>query len=281
MRAPTTNAITQGQHGNYNAVDYSPYPDPNIYAPEDGTVSVFTDPTCGNAMHLQGATGRHGFCHLETYAVRSGSVVKGQILGKMGYTGYTIPSGPGGRHLHWVLYRNGAYVYPPTLVNETGDSMSTTDLGLARVLAHGILGRNGHNGKPNALDGSQDADLIKNHVGKETNAKIWEFYNSAEGKDWRDNLQPKAYAERDALKRQVVEITTDRDGLIVKYDTEKAKVAELTESNNQLQITVNEQKQQIKDLEAQIASHECPTNPECPTGWQAIRQGLRDLLGIK
>jgi len=256
-------------HGTYNAVDYSWSPDPTIYAPEDGKItSQFTDPSCGTAMHLTGATGRHGFCHLERYLVSNGvNVVKGQPIGIMGYTGYTIPSGPAGRHLHWVLYRNGVYVYPPNYVNERND-MSTTDLYLARVLAHGVLGRNGYNGKPNALDGSQDADLLKNHVGKETNAKIWEFYNSAEGKDWRDNLQPKAYAQRDAYKRQLDEVTADRNGLIVKYDAEKAKNAQLTEENAQLQITVNEQKQtiaqqeaKIKELEDQLANS-TPTDPD-------------------
>ena len=62
--------------------------------------------------------------------------------------------------------------------------MSKTDLGIARILTFGILGRNGRDGSVNALGGGTDGDLNANHINAETNAKIWQLYNSDEGKAW-------------------------------------------------------------------------------------------------
>lgn len=123
MQLISTNLITQGRHGAYNAVDIGPNPDPYYYAPEDGTVTivdVVDDDTCGKRLKVKGATGLHGFCHNSEIYVKVGQAVKrGQKLAKMGYTGYTQPDNvPGGTHVHWILYRNGQYVYPPDFVNQ-------------------------------------------------------------------------------------------------------------------------------------------------------------------
>lgn len=134
MQTISQNSITQGKHGQYNAVDINDEPDPDYYAPEDGTITSWGDSgTCGLRLVLEGASGRHGFCHNEKSYVKVGDKVKrGQKLAKMGYTGYTQPDNvPAGTHVHWVLYRNGVYVYPPSLVNqafiklEEGVSMPT------------------------------------------------------------------------------------------------------------------------------------------------------------
>lgn len=121
MRPPTGNPITQGKHGKYNAVDYNDTPDDTVYAPEDMTYHAYYPLAgdAGNNLQMMGAHGRHGFCHLDSILVKPGqSVKKGEPIAKMGYTGLTIPKGPAGKHLHWVLYRNGVYVYPPTLITE-------------------------------------------------------------------------------------------------------------------------------------------------------------------
>lgn len=129
MRPPTNNPVTQGKHGTYNAVDYDDQPDADFYAPEAGTVVSYAyNGTCGNNLQVQGANGRHGFCHLEkSYVAVGAKVKKGQRIGRMGYTGYTIPDDVlAGTHLHWVLrLANGTYVYPPSKITEPFGGSST------------------------------------------------------------------------------------------------------------------------------------------------------------
>lgn len=138
MQAPTNNKITQQIHGPYNAVDYSARPNPDFYAPEDGQIALIgTDATCGKKLWLQGATGRSGFCHIETYFVSLGQFVKrGQKLARMGYTGTTIPKGPGGRHCHQVLQlANGSYVYPPSRINQSFIKLGGINVQLTKAAA--------------------------------------------------------------------------------------------------------------------------------------------------
>lgn len=122
MQTISQNAITQRKHGSYNAVDIGPYPDPYYYAPEDGTVTNWGESgTCGLRLVMDGPSGRHAFCHNESSLVKIGDRVKrGQRLAKMGYTGLTDPDDvPAGTHVHWVILRNGVYVYPPSLITES------------------------------------------------------------------------------------------------------------------------------------------------------------------
>lgn len=89
---------------------------------------------------------------------------------------------------------------PPS---QGGNEVVTLEIG--RILGYSILGR------LNALDGAQDADINKNHVGANTDKKIWEFYNSSEGKRWREQSLPlyiQKAAERDAYAAQVTALQT-------------------------------------------------------------------------
>lgn len=112
--------MTQGKHGRFNAIDYSYLPDSYIYAPESGTITFYGNAgDCGNNLQLTAGNRVHGFCHLQNALVTVGQkVTKGQKIGIMGYTGLTIPKGPAGRHLHWIIRVGNTYVYPPTLVTE-------------------------------------------------------------------------------------------------------------------------------------------------------------------
>lgn len=151
MRAPTANAISQGSHGTSKAVDYRAVPDINVYAPEDGTIDSYQrrgsgTNDAGNALRMRGATGLHQFAHLEESYVSPGQkVVKGQRIAKMGYTGYTKPSGPAGRHLHyWVQTGTDSkgspiYVYPPNLINEPFGSGSTGSSKMTRAEAESVV----------------------------------------------------------------------------------------------------------------------------------------------
>lgn len=61
------------------------------------------------------------------------------------------------------------------------------NLDTSRILAHGVLARNGVSGRQNALTGSGDADLSTNHVGKDlTNEYVQGLFLSGEGRQWRD-----------------------------------------------------------------------------------------------
>jgi hypothetical protein len=165
MQRPTQNVITQGKHGSFNAVDFGASPDPIIYAPEDGKVSAkFVDPTCGNSLQVDGATGRSGFCHAESYYVNVGDTVKrGQPLGKMGYTGLTDPDNvPAGTHLHWVLNINNAYVYPIDKVNESFIKVSGED----DMWTDDMLNALWQVGTDSDKTDPEGAQFIKNYTGK-------------------------------------------------------------------------------------------------------------------
>lgn len=254
MRPISPNAITQGQHGLSKAVDYAATPDSNVYAPEDGVVisygqqgAVGTVNDAGLALRMQGANGLHQFAHTEKSYVSAGQrVAKGQAIAKMGYTGYTIPKGPSGAHCHWWINASNGYVYPPSIINEPfgsqGGSVSTTDLGLARIRAYHIAGRNGYDGRPNALAGETDKDLL-NHVGTESNADEWGWYNSIEGQNFRGSILPAVYRDRDTYKVNWQNTATDLANLQKKYDaykvTSEKAIADLTAQNAELQAKLD------------------------------------------
>lgn len=124
MRAPTTNRITQGQHLASKAVDYSAKPDATVYAPESGRIDSYQQrgsgtSNAGNVLRLATKTGMWNFCHLERSLVSVGQqVTEGQPIAIMGHTGYTIPAGPAGAHLHCYILTPNGYIYPPTLFNK-------------------------------------------------------------------------------------------------------------------------------------------------------------------
>ncbi len=133
MRAPTSNRINQGQHGTSKAVDYSASPDPIVYAPEAGRIESYQQrgsgtSDAGNVLRLATKTGMWNFCHLERSLVSVGQQVsEGQQLAVMGYTGYTIPKGPAGAHLHCFILTPKGYVYPPTLFKGGSEVVQNAD----------------------------------------------------------------------------------------------------------------------------------------------------------
>src|SRR5665811_1242053 len=96
MQKASSNRITQTAHLTSRAVDYSARPNPLFYAPENARVSAYipNNGDCGKNLKVESSRYIHSFCHLESKAVKVGqSVKRGQKLGKMGYTGRTIPAG--------------------------------------------------------------------------------------------------------------------------------------------------------------------------------------------
>lgn len=81
-----------------------------------------------------------------------------------------------------------------------GDILTT--LNQARIIAHGVGGFNGYDGKPNALDGSIDSLLKKNQVGQPLDTVVAHFYNEAgTGINWRSKRLPAVYADRAKMQK--------------------------------------------------------------------------------
>lgn len=262
--------------GKHSGVDYAVPTGRPVYAPASGNLTQVVSPTGGNMVVIFEGRFYHRLMHNNSFSRGNGPVSEGQEVAKAGTTGLST-----GSHCHWDINTEGTYptsfaafINPADwlagkYVNQ-GGSMSVTDLGIARVLAHGVLGRN--QSPNNALAGECDADLNKNHVGKETNAKIWEFYNSAEGKAWRDQRYPATLAENATLKKNLSEVTADRDGLIKKLEASNAahaaevqkinesyqdQIVELGKTIEAQQKTIAEQALKIAELEKQLSESEC------------------------
>lgn len=82
--------------------------------------------------HAAGLTSYYG--HLATAHVRAGeSVVAGQVIGVMGFTGKTVPSGPRGTHLHLGIIVNGSFVDPVAFLGSNGVVIGKADPAQAAV----------------------------------------------------------------------------------------------------------------------------------------------------
>lgn len=294
MQAPTTNRITQGVHGQYNAVDYSASPDNRIYAPESGKITAYgASGTCGNRLELTAGSNRHGFCHLERSLVSVGqNVSKGQAIGIMGYTGYTIPSGPAGTHLHWVINRGGSYVYPPSLVNEQatqGGQIMDTD---AKVRAQYYT-----------LRGSEGTDAErKGWIGRsyeEFNATARAEVNAREthrrnlenaigvltserdaARAQATKLSAEVLAERDKVKKleaQVSTLTAELEGAKQAYEELKAlNEAQIAEINKTIQVKEEEIVRLQKELDS---CNNSQGDLADKTGLELIILGIKKLFG--
>lgn len=125
-----------------------------------------------------------------------------------------------------------------------GDSMAETiNDDVSRQIGWHYLGRNGYDGKPNALQ-SKQTDLFGQPL---TNAKLSEFFLSAESRDWRDVRVHKVYAERDALKAANANLTVERDRLAT-ANTELVK----TVSNQQ--ATINTKQAEVDALQDEVTT---------------------------
>ncbi len=109
-----------------------------------------------------------------------------------------------------------------------GNTMSKVDLGIARILAHGVGGR------LTAHSGDSDADLNANHVGQETNGDVYGWFNSTEGKNWREQRLPQLLAR-----------AAETDQLRAQLDTLTATVNDLNKRPTQAQL--DELKKQADD----------------------------------
>jgi len=153
----------------------------------------------------------------------------------------------GGRYLGWSEDINDVRVAQPL-----GGSMA--DLindDVSRQIGWHYLGRNGYDGKPNAL-ASKQTDIFGKPL---TNAQLSAFFLSAEARDWRDVRVPKIYAELNALKVsnanlniQVTQLTKAVAEKQKTIDTLNIEVAGLTQKLNVKQTEVDTLQDEVADL---------------------------------
>lgn len=148
----------------------------------------------------------------------------------------------------WIRYTPSTPTPTPT---PEGGTMSDDT---ARQIGFNYLGRNGYDGRPNALAAPQP-DLQGQPL---TNAKLSDIFLSQEARNWRDGALPQVYADRDSLRVQVNNLTNENNSLKLQLSTKQteldaanAKVAELTATNADLQAQLDAANKKIAELEAQ------------------------------
>lgn len=199
-----------GQKG-HNGYDFGSNVGTPVKASADGTIHFegfgkdndWMGAVAGICIIVDHGTVYTGYAHLFRTIVNNGQKVKqGEIIGYTGATG-TVD----GAHIHWEVIKkpynknNGYYGRVDPAPYLKGEDMEKVTLESARILAYGILGRNGVTSKNNALDGDSDADLKKNHVGKPLTTKYLRgLHNSKEAKDFRKKLSTLTTGNYEAVK---------------------------------------------------------------------------------
>jgi uncharacterized protein YoxC len=152
-----------------------------------------------------------------------------------------------------------------TVGQKIGGSMAeniTDDV--ARQIGWHYLGRNGFDGKPNALQSAQ-GDLQGKPL---TNAQLSAWFLSAESRDWRDSRIHKVYGERDALRTantnlnaQVTQLTKAVADKQKTIDLLNAQVLGLNQTINEKQAEIDtladanaDLKKENDELKAQLAT---------------------------
>lgn len=167
----------------------------------------------------------------------------------------------GGAYAHMVEHTDNykyvlGWLTPKQLNNGGGTMAETINDDSARQIGWHYLGRNGFDGKPNALQAPQ-GDIQGKAL---TNAQMSAFFLSAEARDWRDSRIHKVYGERDALRgtntnlnAQVTQLTkavADKQKVI---DAQTAQITTLTNTVNAKQAEIDALSYRVSDLEKENA----------------------------
>lgn len=152
MIKPADGGKGQGYSKAHQAIDWgsNKYFDTPIIAPFSGTVTATGQMGSGTndaglAVDIVSSQFKVRLCHLNSISVKVGqNVSEGQEIGRMGYTGYTIPKGIGGTHCHIVLWVNNVrdniekYITKPYKVNGVNmDKITKEQENLLSFLATG------------------------------------------------------------------------------------------------------------------------------------------------
>ena len=163
----------------------------------------------------------------------------------------------GGAYAHMVEHTDNykyvlGWLTPKQLNNGGGTMAETINDDSARQIGWHYLGRNGFDGKPNALQAPQ-GDIQGKAL---TNAQMSAFFLSAEARDWRDSRIHKVYAERDGLKSANANLTAERDRLAKANVELTATVSRLNGEVLGLAQTVKEKQAEINTLQDQVVDLE-------------------------
>jgi uncharacterized protein YoxC len=162
-----------------------------------------------------------------------------------------------GKYLGWGESLNNVKVIGESMAENITDDV-------ARQIGWHYLGRNGFDGKPNALQSAQ-GDLQGKPL---TNAQLSAFFLSAESRDWRDSRIHKVYGERDALRTantnlnaQVTQLTKAVADKQKTIDLLNAQVLGLNQTINEKQAEIDtladanaDLKKENDELKAQLAT---------------------------
>lgn len=152
-----------------------------------------------------------------------------------------------GTYLGW-----GELVNNVRVVRQEVSMAETINDDVARQIGWHYLGRNGFDGKPNALQAPQ-GDLQGKQL---TNAQLSQFFLSAEARDWRDSRIHKVYAERDGLKSANANLTAERDRLAKANQELTATISRLNGEVIGLAQTVKEKQAEINTMQDQVVDLE-------------------------
>lgn len=163
----------------------------------------------------------------------------------------------GGAYAHMVEHTDNykyvlGWLTPKQLNNGGGTMTETINDDSARQIGWHYLGRNGFDGRPNALQAPQ-GDLQGKPL---TNAQLSQFFLSAEAREWRDSRIHKVYAERDALKGANANLTAERDRLAKANQELTATISRLNGEVLGLTKTINEKQAEISSLQDKAADLE-------------------------
>lgn len=132
MRYPVNGVVTRGFSGDHQAIDISTAIGAGrsaigapILAPHAGVISAAgAMGDCGQGIDVDGGKFKSRLCHNSQLLLGVGTQVsEGQLIAKLGYSGYVLPAGPDGAHTHWVLWDNGNRVDPELYVGVPSSGM--------------------------------------------------------------------------------------------------------------------------------------------------------------